>query len=87
MGKRQSPKTQVGGSVRDGSQHELNCLNQLVDHHFAELMAVVLLGTSARNNVSLYVVYLGQRVNRLRARLQLAHLDLFEVVIISMRGF
>ncbi len=87
VGKRQSPKTQVGGSVRNGSQHELNRLNQLVDHHFAELVAVVLLGTSARNNVRLNVVFLGQRVNRLRARLQLAHLDLFEVVVVSMRGF
>ena len=84
VGKRQSPKTQVGGSVRNGTKHELDRLNQLVNHHLAELMAVVLLRTSALNNVRLNVVLLRKRVNSLRTRLQLAHLNLFKVVIVSV---
>jgi hypothetical protein len=34
---REGPKTQVGGSVGDGSEHELDGVDDLVDHDFCEL--------------------------------------------------
>lgn len=43
VGKRQCPKSQVRGSVGDSSKHELNGLNHLVDEHFAEGVAVIMI--------------------------------------------
>jgi len=36
MGQRESPQTQIGSSVRDGSQDELNRLDQLMNHDIRE---------------------------------------------------
>ena len=42
VGKRQSPQSEVGGSVGHSSQHELNGLDQLMNKHLAEVVGVTL---------------------------------------------
>jgi hypothetical protein len=42
MGKGQSPESQVGSSVRNCSEHELNGLNHLMDEHLSERVSLIL---------------------------------------------
>ena len=42
MSKREGPETQVGGSVRNSSEHELDGLNQLMDESLTEGLGVLL---------------------------------------------
>jgi len=37
MGQGEGPETQVGGSVGDGTEDELNRMNHLVNHHVTEI--------------------------------------------------
>ena len=60
VSKGQSPQTKVRSSVGDGTEHELNGLNQLMDHHFAKVMGMSCVVASTLNNVIANVVFVGE---------------------------
>jgi len=46
MSQGQSPETQIGGRVRDGTEHILNGVDGLVDVDFAHRLVIVTMSTS-----------------------------------------
>ena len=53
MGERQSPKSQVGGCVRDSIEDELDGFDQLVDHNLQERVFLLLCRLTALKSCTL----------------------------------
>mmetsp|Transcript_29777 Transcript_29777/g.43689 ORF Transcript_29777/g.43689 Transcript_29777/m.43689 type:complete len:227 (-) Transcript_29777:1415-2095(-) len=52
VSKRQSPKTQVTGSVRNHTKHKLNSFNGLVDYHLTNAMVLFVVGCMSNTLVT-----------------------------------